>query len=133
MEAPSMRSVFEKKSVAGLDHYDLEEIRRGGEIIVATLSGPNSYYDYHGIPMGLQYALAENFASTQGLTVRVEIARDTLALLTMLADGTADLVAFPLTATAVRARHLVATGYHTEKGTWAVRHDAPLLANALKA
>ena len=49
-----MSTVFEKKNVFDKDHYDLEEIRKGGELIVATLSGPDSYYDYHGMPMGLQ-------------------------------------------------------------------------------
>ena len=133
MESTSMSTVFEKKNVFDKDHYDLEEIRKGGELIVATLSGPDSYYDYHGMPMGLQYALVESFASTQGLTVRVEIARDTLALLGMLADGSADLVAYPITSATVRAHRLVATGYHGKKGTWAVRNDVPLLAEALNA
>lgn len=128
----SMSVVFEKKSSANGEHYDLEQIRKGGELIVATLSGPDTYYDYHGIGMGLQYALAENFAAEQGLVVRMEVGKDTTALLDLLESGKADLIAYPLQAGTVKENHFVAAGYD-EGGTWSVRDDAPELAKALKA
>lgn len=127
-----MASVFEKKSVGDSEHYDLEQIRRGGELIVATLSGPETYYDYHGIGMGLQYALAEDFASGQGLVVRIELAKDSTNLLEMLENGSADLIAYPISSTTLKAHNLIATGYN-EQGSWGVRNDAPELAEALKS
>ena len=41
----------------------LARISEGGELIIATLSGPDTYFDYQGKAMGLQYALAEDFAA----------------------------------------------------------------------
>lgn len=37
-------------------------ISESGELIIGTISGPDTYFDYQGRGMGLQYALAENFA-----------------------------------------------------------------------
>ena len=37
---------------AGRAVPDLDEIVASGELIIATLSGPDTYYDYHGVPMG---------------------------------------------------------------------------------
>ena len=72
-----MSAAFTKEPQNTTGQYDLADLRRSGEIIVVTLSGPETYYDYHGLPMGLQYALAEDYASTEGLKVRMEIAKDT--------------------------------------------------------
>lgn len=131
-KASSMSSVFEKREVKYDDQADLPQILRSGELIITTLSGPESYYDYHGMPMGFQYALAENFASSQGLSVRVEVCTDTLALLDMLCEGRADLIAYPLSLPTLSARHLKSAGY-CRAGSWAVRADAPVLAEALDA
>ena len=76
-----MSAAFTKEPQNTTGQYDLADLRRSGEIIVVTLSGPETYYDYHGLPMGLQYALAEDYASTEGLKVRMEIAKDTAELL----------------------------------------------------
>ena len=62
----------------------LARISEGGELIIATLSGPDTYFDYQGKAMGLQYALAEDFAATLGVGIRVEVATDTLHLLRLL-------------------------------------------------
>ena len=131
-KASSMSGIFEKREVKDDGHYDLPQILRSGELIIATLSGPDSYYDYHGMPMGFQYALAENFASSQGLSVRVEVCKDTLSLLDMLCDGSADVIAYPLSRHTLSARHLKSAGYR-RAGSWAVRADVPVLAEALDA
>ena len=34
--------------------YDLDQIRQAGELIAATLSGPDTYYEYKGRGFGLQ-------------------------------------------------------------------------------
>ena len=75
------------------EDYDLQEIEESGELIIATMSGPDTYYDYQGHPMGLQYALAADFANREGLGVRVETAHDTLELIKMLQNGDADIIA----------------------------------------
>ena len=35
----------------------LDDIVAGGELIMLTVNGPATYYDYHGHGMGLQYLL----------------------------------------------------------------------------
>lgn len=120
----------ESKSGAG---YDLDEIHNSGELIIATLSGPDTYYDYQGQPMGVQYAFAANFASQEGLRVRVETAHDTAGLVKLLNSGEADIIALPMNQATIKKDGLVPAGVKT-KGTnlsWAVRKDATDLAEAL--
>ena len=124
-KASSMSGIFEKREVKDDGHYDLPQILRSGELIIATLSGPDSYYDYHGMPMGFQYALAENFASSQGLSVRVEVCKDTLSLLDMLCDGSADVIAYPLSRHTLSARHLKSAGYRRAAGRHRADEEKP--------
>lgn len=131
-QRPSIMSgAFEKHQVATDDDYDIESIRRSGEMIIATISSPETYYEYRGIPMGLQYALAERFAASEGFALRVEIAKDTTALMQMLVDGEADLVVFPVDKSTIRRRGCVVAGFQSEKAAWAVRDNSPQLARAL--
>src|SRR5574344_2868847 len=76
--------------------FSLNDIIANGELIMLTLSGPESYYDYHGHGMGLQYMLAEKFAQKLGVSLRVEVCRDTLEMLKRLKAGDADIIAFAL-------------------------------------
>ena len=78
------------------DNFDLEEIQRNGEIIALTLTGPETYYDYHGKHLGAQYLLAQRFADKLGVMLRMEVCRDTAEMLQRLADGDADLICYPM-------------------------------------
>ncbi len=113
----------------------LARISEGGELIIATLSGPDTYFDYQGKAMGLQYALAEDFAATLGVGIRVEVATDTLHLLRLLQRGEADLVALPLPQALLAKHHLQAAGVQHKQGrtAWAVADGADDLARALNA
>jgi len=128
-----MSAAFTKEPQNTTGQYHLADLRRAGEIIVVTLSGPETYYDYHGLPMGLQYALAEDYASTEGLKVRMEIAKDTAELLQMLSDGNADLLALPVPCKLLKEKGLVAAGVHNsnEDTAWAVRSSAKELIASL--
>lgn len=135
-EAPertsSMGSIFARKSLSDTASYDLANILRGGELIITTISSPDTYYDYHGVGMGMQYALAENFADTQGLTVRVEVAADSTELVQKVLKGEADLIAYPLSEAYLREKGLLPAGYN-KGGRWGVRKDAPQLAEAVNS
>ena len=61
-----------------------------------TLSGPDTYYDYHGRGMGLQYLLCEKFAQHLGVSLRVELCRDTLEMVKKLNEDEGDIIAFSL-------------------------------------
>lgn len=123
--------VFTKRSApADEGAYDLEAILQSGEIIVATISSPTTYYDYHGLQLGLHYALAEDFATLEGVAVRVVVAADTTELASLLVSQEADVAAYPLSPDFIDAQGLVAAGYDNG-ARWAVRPTAPHLAAAL--
>lgn len=92
--------------------YDLHEIQSSGIIIAGTLSGPDTYYEYHGKEMGLQFNLAEAFAQSIGVRVQMEISPDTATLLKKLQEGEIDFIAL-------------------EMPEWRTRRDASLLREAI--
>ena len=79
------------------DSFDLDEIQRNGELIALTLTGPETYYDYRGKHLGAQYLLAQKFADKLGVSLRMEVCRDSAELLQRLDDGEADLICYPMT------------------------------------
>lgn len=115
--------------------YDWEQILDAGELITATLSGPESYYDDSGTPLGTQYALAQAFASENGLHLQVRVGRTARELVQLVNAGEADIVAYLLPADSVRADSLVPAGPRdsVEETAWHVRKATPALARALNA
>jgi membrane-bound lytic murein transglycosylase F len=81
------------------DSFDLDEIQRNGELIALTLTGPETYYDYRGKHLGAQYLLAQKFADKLGVSLRMEVCRDSAEMLQRLDDGEADLICYPMTKT----------------------------------
>ena len=94
-------------------YYDLHEIQSSGTIIAGTLSGPDTYFEYHGREMGQQFVLAEAFAQSIGARLQMEISPDTATLLRMLQAGEIDFIAL-------------------EMPEWKVRDDASLLRKAIQ-
>jgi len=76
--------------------FDLDDIQRNGELIALTLTGPDTYYDYHGRQLGAQYLLCQRFADKLGVSLRMEVCRDTSEMLKRLGDGEADLICYPM-------------------------------------
>ena len=114
---------------------DFDHIVESGELIVATLSGPDTYFDYHGTPFGLQYALAADFARTEGIRLRVELATDTAALCEMLQKGEADIAVLQLPMAEIGRWKLAGAGAADRKAgtSWAVLAENTQLAEALDA
>ena len=79
------------------DSFDLDDIQRNGELIALTLTGPETYYDYRGKHLGAQYLLAQKFADKLGVSLRMEVCRDSAEMLQRLNDGEADLICYPMT------------------------------------
>lgn len=110
--------------------FSLGDIQDEGELIVLTISGPETYYDYHGHGMGLQYLLCEQFAKQIGVAVRVDVCRDTTEMLNRLRNGDADLIAFQLPKGIKGLDYCGA--YDGKRGTqWAVRNGNSELADTL--
>lgn len=104
----SLVSCFEKKhevmvapwgvvedSIPATDEFDLHDIQTSGELIMATVSGPQTYYEYHGKYLGTQFLICQRFADSLGVRLRVEVYRDSLELLKRQAEGEVDIVAWP--------------------------------------
>ena len=96
--------------------FDLENIEEAGELIAVTLSGPENHFQYHGVDLGLQYLLAEQFAGNIGVRIRMEQVQDTAALLDMLRQCKADLIACQLPDSLLEANGLTAAGAFTHHG-----------------
>lgn len=113
--------------------YSLDDIISSGEMIMLTISGPETYYDYHGHGMGLQYMLCEKFAMEIGVTLRVDLCTDTLEMIQKLRKGDADIIAFPLPKDMKDTKGLRFCGLADEKANvaWAVSADNPTLADSL--
>ena len=79
------------------DEFDLADIQRNGELIALTLTGPETYYDYHGRHLGTEYMLAQRFADKIGVMLRMEVCRDSAEMVQRLRDGEADLICYPMT------------------------------------
>ena len=76
--------------------FSLEDIQENGELIMLTVNGPTTYYDYHNHGMGLQYLLCEKFAQQIGVSLRVEECKDTTEMIQKLTKGEGDIIAVPL-------------------------------------
>ena len=82
-------------SVETSEGFDLHEIQHSGQMILATISGPQTYYDYHGKQLGTQYLLVQRLADKLGVGIRVDVCRDSLELSAKFAEGQVDIVAWP--------------------------------------
>lgn len=118
-------------SLAEGEAFDLEQIEASGEMIMATLSGPDTYYDYHGRQLGVHYLLAQSLADSLGVRLRVDICRDTTELLQRITLGDADLVAMPLPRALADSIRLCGMGADTAAAAWAVGTGKEHLAQLL--
>jgi len=97
--------------LSGCRHHTSVEVNRGGgdallqqskdsgELVALTLYSSTSYFNYRGQEMGFQYELAQQFAQSLGLHLRMEVARNVDELIRMLRAGEGDLIAYHLPVT----------------------------------
>lgn len=98
--------------------FDLEQIVSNGELIALAVTGPETYYDYRGKQLGTEYMLCQRFANKIGVSLRVEVCRDSLEMVHRLADGDADLILFRNSSLSKRL-------------AWKIGDDKPQLVKAL--
>ena len=127
-------TLFSKVNKTNAIGYDWERIQESGELIVGTISGPDTYFDYNGAPMGLQFALAQNFAQENGLHIRVELTKSTEELCQLLSRGDIDIAVYQLKKNEITQSKLIAAGVSDVKAStsWAVASQNEDLADALK-
>ena len=117
-------------SIPSAQTYRLGDIVSNGELIMLTLSGPDTYYDYHGHGMGLQYLLCEKFAQKIGVSLRVDVCKDTLELERKLRKGEADIAALQFDRP-LRGLRFTKVKADQAKIGWAVMADNAELADSL--
>lgn len=108
---------------AATDVVSLNDIVSQGEMIMLTVNGPDTYYDYHGHGMGLHYLLCEKLAKRLGVKLRVEVCKDSTDLVSKLSKGEGDIIACP-----IKDKSLTACG-----PDWAVLPDNKELASAIRS
>lgn len=120
------------------DGFDLDRIQANGEMIMLALGGPESYYDYRGRHLGLQYMLCQRFADHIGVSLRVEVCRDTAEMLRRLAADDGDVAACfvadaEVAAAAASEPRLVSctVGVDSAAAHWVVTSAKPRLAEAI--
>ena len=113
------------------DALSISEIQNNGEFIMLTMSGPKTYYDYHGKNLGLHYLLCEQFAQKIGVSLRVEVCKDTMEMIRRLTDGEADIIAYPLPSSFAKEVRLCGVSTDSLKYKWGVNKDNEELAEKL--
>lgn len=89
-------------------------VRARGELRVATVNEPTSYYLGAQGPQGFEYRLAHAFADSLGVQLVIVPARDRASMRDMLADGRVDIAAAQLTADDYWKRAGLATSSYRE-------------------
>ena len=124
----------EASDTAGIGRgFTMDDIMANGELIMLTLTGPDTYYDYHGSGMGTQYLLCEKFAMSIGVRLRVDVCRDTTEVLRRLSGGEGDIAALLLPVDTAVAHNLLGCGVAIDSldVRWAVNGGNNSLAQAL--
>ena len=117
------------------NNLSVADLISNGELIILTMYGPDTYYDYHGHGMGTQYLLSEKFAKKLGVSLRVEVCKDTTEMIKRLMQGDGDLIAFPLPKNKKLSRNLLYCGASIDSlhVQWAVSQQNHELADSLNA
>lgn len=78
---------------------DLPQIQERGELVVITANSSTSYFNYRGEPMGFQYELAQQFAHSLGVKLKLKVVNNPSEMIHHLLDGEGDLIAYNLAVT----------------------------------
>lgn len=111
--------------------FSYNDILDAGEMIMLTVSGPDTYFDYHGRGMGTQYLLCEKMAQKMGVALRVEVCKNQTEMLRRLRGGDGDIIALQLPR--CKSGGLIACGMATDSTSWVVREDSRQLADSLSS
>ena len=103
-------SFFTLKKEARIIHDDLDQIIEDKELIVLTINSYASYFNYREVPMGFQYELAQGFAKSLGVELKVKVLNSEVELVNALLNGEGDLIAYNLPITNERKKDLIYCG-----------------------
>lgn len=110
----------------------LADIKANGEMIMLTISGPQTYYDYHGKGMGVNYLMCEKLAAHLGVTLRIDVCTDTLDMLRRLENGEGDIIAVPMDSYKPQSKASQSATKTVANG-WLISSQNPSLADAVNS
>lgn len=119
-------------TVSTSDSFDLDLIMESGEMIMLTMSGPDTYYDYKGKQLGLHYMLCSSFAQTLGVRLRVELCNDSVEMMRRIKDGEGDIIAYPVRRSAGIDSIGEYVAIRDKESGWLVGNGKEALADRLK-
>ena len=145
------RSPYAQGASQGNPHFDLPDIQQNGELIILTLYGPESYFEFRGEDFGLQFMIVRQYAKSIGASVRVDVARNQRELYEKIMNGEGDIIACQLNRNDSLMAQLDFVGEKEiitfmdslsrqrkddslrprQHAAWAVRKDSPLLSASL--
>ncbi len=122
--------------VAAVDDIQFSDIQLNGEMIVLTISGPDTYFDYHGRDAGTQFLACEKFAKHVGVSLRVELCKDTAEVLNRLRNREGDVAVLQLVKSSVLCQDfkddiLFCGMAKSDSSQWAVSTGNKSLADTL--
>lgn len=140
------------ESVSEDEEFDLHEIQDNGELIVLTLYGAYSYFEFRGENFGAQYMLADEYANSIGVCTRIEVCRSQEEMIRKLVNGDGDIIAYNMSVSDslknkitycgqkplsqfLDSMSVVRNDHELKKGkvAWAVRKSSIELAKSLTA
>ncbi len=144
-------SPYASASTNSNPHFDLPDIQQNGELIVLTLYGPESYFEFRSEDFGLQFMIAREYAKSIGVSIRVDVSRNQKDLIRKLKEGEGDFIACQLDIVdslltqvnfvgetelttfmdSVSRQHKDDSLRPRQHATWGVRKDSPLLTASL--
>lgn len=92
---PALKGVFDHDDSLELE-YDLKDIQANGEIIILTLYGPDTYFEFRGEEFGNQFKIAQAYAKEIGVSTRVNVCRTQNEMLQKLNNGEGDIIAYDM-------------------------------------
>lgn len=88
------QSPFAKNQGESNPKFDLSDIQTNGELIILTTYGPSSFFEFRGENFGLQYMIANEYAKSIGVCIRVDVSATEKELVSKLQNGEGDIIAF---------------------------------------
>lgn len=106
------------------------DIISNGEMIMLTISGPDTYYDYKDEKMGIQYKMCQMIAQKIGVALRVEVCKSEIEMLRKLNDGEGDIIVYQIKK---NQKGTIPCGYRNDSSqtAWAVEKNNQTLAEAI--
>lgn len=92
--------------------FDIDKIKERGSLVAVVENSSTGFFIYKGQPMGYEYDLLELFSKHIGVTLEIRTTASIQEAFEILNKGEADIIAYSLTITKDRKKHMAFTNSH---------------------